>query len=397
MARSGTLQDARSVSVDVNRLVSLDGLRGTAALIVVFHHFCAAYIPSLVPGENAKPLLVADTPLAIFYNGAFSVVIFFVLSGFVIAHSAARKERELPLNLTLRYTRLALPCGASVLSAWMLLKVMPNAATELYSRMPHPWLLWTYQGAIPGVRTALWQGLVLIFFRSGFDTFNNPLWTMKIEFIGSCFLYIFYFVLRGRVRLPVLVILAAFFPIAHKLNYEGFFLGAILRELWAANRLRKVKPTSCFFAGLILGSFSAGFHQRMHLPSVPEIFRIGSRDGILYPLAAALIVYGCITAPRLGAAFSCAPARFLGRISFPLYLFHVPLLYTVFAGAMLRFWPASDLQLAILFLVFVGVAISLGYLGTVTIDEPVLKMNASIRGFLRGRSSARAMQAVATK
>ncbi len=73
------------------RLDYLDGIRGVAAFIVVIYHFVCAYVPSIATDQYTKPLLLADTPVNLFYNGPFAVIIFFTLSGFVVTNSAAGK------------------------------------------------------------------------------------------------------------------------------------------------------------------------------------------------------------------------------------------------------------------------------------------------------------------
>ena len=88
------------------RLAALDGLRGIAALVVVCFHFAAAFLPSLIPDQTDHPCWVADTPIGILFNGPFSVSIFFVLSGFVIAQAAARRRDPIYINIPLRYLRL---------------------------------------------------------------------------------------------------------------------------------------------------------------------------------------------------------------------------------------------------------------------------------------------------
>jgi hypothetical protein len=75
------------------RLPSLDGLRGVAALIVVVHHtlltvpsLSVAYFldgPAAVRGSKAWWL--SWTPLHLIWAGGEAVIVFFVLSGFVLA------------------------------------------------------------------------------------------------------------------------------------------------------------------------------------------------------------------------------------------------------------------------------------------------------------------------
>jgi peptidoglycan/LPS O-acetylase OafA/YrhL len=100
------------------RFDSLDGLRGLAALTVVVFHFFSAYVPGLLADQTDTPWWGSDTPLAILFNGDFAVCVFFVLSGFVIANSAAQGRTAFALNVVRRYFRLAAPVAASTVIGW---------------------------------------------------------------------------------------------------------------------------------------------------------------------------------------------------------------------------------------------------------------------------------------
>lgn len=81
----------------VARIGSLDGLRGVAALVVVVHHILLASWPALADGYFGRAprrwstaWWLFGTPLHIFWAGPEAVIVFFVLSGFVLALPAAR-------------------------------------------------------------------------------------------------------------------------------------------------------------------------------------------------------------------------------------------------------------------------------------------------------------------
>jgi peptidoglycan/LPS O-acetylase OafA/YrhL len=133
---------------DARRVNHLDGLRGIAALTVVVYHYLAAFVPALTPIQTANPYWLSDTPVAVLFNGPFAVVVFFVLSGFVLSKAAHRND-PLPLTVGLRYLRLTLPMLASVLVAWLLLSEFPTDASKLAAITGTPWLTSTFNGQIP--------------------------------------------------------------------------------------------------------------------------------------------------------------------------------------------------------------------------------------------------------
>jgi peptidoglycan/LPS O-acetylase OafA/YrhL len=151
-ARSAVRDFDIQKGVENQRLTSLDGLRGVAALIVVCFHFACAFLPDLIPDQTGTLSWVIDTPIGILLNGPFAVSVFFVLSGFVVSNAAAKRRSPIYVNLPLRYIRLAVPVSASVIYAWALLKAAPTATTELNRILPHMWLKFTYQGSIPSLR-----------------------------------------------------------------------------------------------------------------------------------------------------------------------------------------------------------------------------------------------------
>ncbi|WP_019915138.1 acyltransferase family protein [Paenibacillus sp. HW567] len=74
-----------------SKLLYLNGLRGVAALVVVFSHYTLSFFPALHTGNtsdvyNSFELFVSGSPLNVFYNGSFAVFIFFILSGFVLSY-----------------------------------------------------------------------------------------------------------------------------------------------------------------------------------------------------------------------------------------------------------------------------------------------------------------------
>jgi peptidoglycan/LPS O-acetylase OafA/YrhL len=380
------LNDKSPVIDKSHRLAPLDGLRGIAALIVVCFHFASAFLPSLVPDQTDHPFWVADTPIGILFNGPFAVSIFFVLSGFVVAQSAAKRRDPIYVNVALRYLRLALPATVSVIFAWCLLTLIPTATIQLNAVLPHPWLNSTYQQQIPNLVSALYHGLIGIF-RVRESRFNNVLWTMKIEAVGSIAIYVLYGLARDLARPAIAVGLgfATLFKPEYlvKPEYLGFVLGALMRDLWSAGKLRTLTPLIALSVGILFGAPGRGFSERFGLPHMHDKLTLGASDGLIPPVAAALIVYAVLKSPSLNKVLSCRIAQYLGKVSFPLYLVHVPLLYTVFAVAYVVIRPTSNTVILCLFGVFLAISLILASAGEIWIDGPILNCISRVRTKLR--------------
>ena len=364
------------------RFIALDGLRGVAAMVVVFSHFAAAFVPWLNPVSGALPLWVVDTPLGILINGTFSVSVFFVLSGYVVSRAASRGADPLYVNVVLRYLRLALPSAASTVLAWGLLTLFPRATEQVYAILPHGWLFTLYHGAIPGIGNALEDGLAGVFLH-GTSLWNGALWTMQLEAKASFAIYLVYALPKGRWRTLAGSICAIISLV--KPYYLGFTLGGwILSRQQAGKPLRApVWPTLAW--GILLGFPAFGFSERVGLPRLPGFLKPGVFNSAVPQLAAALIFLAILSSPSIQERLSGPVCRFLGRVSFPLYLVHLPLLLTVFAALYVRFH--ARWQTTILLVAFIATSLLLATLVEALVDRPILDGIAWTRR--RTRSLAR--------
>jgi peptidoglycan/LPS O-acetylase OafA/YrhL len=377
------------------RLNHLDGLRGIAAIVVIVFHYLSAFVPALTPDQNANPYWLADTPLAVLFNGPFAVVVFFVLSGFVVSKAAHRND-PLPLTIGLRYLRLTIPMLASVIIAWLLLTTFPVEASKLGAMTGTPWLTKTFNGHIPSLLAAI-KDATLDAFLHGQSRFNNAMWSMKWELIGSVAIYSVYAFIH-RSAYIVATSIAVFGLLLWKgppYYYEAFVFGVLIQEAWTHSRLKRVAPTLALIIGLILGSESAGFAQRHGLGFLPLTLRPGEEAGMFYPIAAALVVYGCLLSSPVSKFLQQTQCLFLGRISFGLYLIHVPIAYTVVMAVAVLVWPMSAITLAVGLLIFITLSVGLGWLMTVLVDAPALRLLASIRALeKKWRSPIGAVEAI---
>jgi peptidoglycan/LPS O-acetylase OafA/YrhL len=373
---------AVAMPYDARRINHLDGLRGLAAVVVVVFHYLSAFVPALTPDQTGYPYWLSDTPLAVLFNGPFAVVVFFVLSGFVVSKAAAHKSDPLPLTIVLRYLRLTIPMLVSVLIAWLLLTTFPTEAIKLESITGTPWLSSTFNGVIPSLLQAIKDATYDVY-RHGVSRFNNVMWSMKWELIGSVAIYGIYAFFHRSVYI-IATFIAVFVLLLWKgppYYFEAFVFGVLMQEAWTHSRLKQVAPTIALTIGLILGSQGTGFAHRYGLDFLPLALRPGEKAGMIYPIAAALVVYGCLISVPVSKFLQQKQCLFLGRISFGLYLIHVPIAYTVVMAVAVLLWPMSAITLWVGLLIFIALSIGLGWLMTILVDAPGLQLLSLIRKF----------------
>lgn len=183
---------------------SADGLRGFAALNVVLAHFIGAFIPTLLHynypwyfREEKIPSLLYDvisSPIITFlFNGHLPVLIFFVLSGYVLSMPIRDNKRELLKKRVLgRYFRLNIPIVFTLIVSYILLKngFYYNVETASVSGSTD-WLNIFFYTQEKSLNDLLHMSLYDTLLNSK-SYLNPPLWTIHIEFLGSLYLLTFF-------------------------------------------------------------------------------------------------------------------------------------------------------------------------------------------------------------
>jgi peptidoglycan/LPS O-acetylase OafA/YrhL len=369
-----------------SRYAALDGLRGVAALIVVFYHCASAFYPRVVPAQSLTVPAWVDWPTGIFLNGPFAVYVFFVLSGFVLTNSSLKYRPHFFRDCLLRYLRLAVPATASIVIAWLLLSAFPDSAMRLRPFIPTTWLFETHQFQIPPVGAALREGFWRIFL-DGQSHFNNVLWTMQTELLGSLGIFAFFQFIKQQ-RAVLLIAIGAALSTSHWTRpYLTFVLGALLCLIMRDGfTLGRLASAGLFAVGVVFGAQSYGFADRVGLGHLhlPPLAKPGDSNSLFYPLAAAAILASVLTSEKLQSFFSRSAFLFLGKISFPLYLVHVPLIYTVVAAAALHLMTvlAPGLKLTgILLLLLLLLSVAIACVFEYVIDQPVLRTVKRLRQY----------------
>ena len=311
------------------RLHALDGLRGVAALVVLLYHASKIMQPELGPRGGLVFTVIADSPAKLMFAGTEAVLVFFALSGLVVALPAFRPGFSWRSYLGSRLVRLYLPVWAALLLASVLVLLFPREAGVVTTGS------WLDTSSAREVSPAALLGEATLLQRS--YQIDNVLWSLRWEVLFSVLLPVFVgiaLVLR-RVMWPAVLVALALSVAGRLLGVEAlvylpvFCAGTLLASriddvrAWGARRSRAFWTA---FGTASAGLLVAGWLLRPVVdPNSP------SGEG-LWGVAGAGAVGLVITAVgSRGAAraLEARPAAWLGRVSFSLYLVHVPVLATL--------------------------------------------------------------------
>ncbi len=388
------------------RAKHLDALRGLAAAIVCCAHFLAAFYPYAVfagsDGIVNKQWWEAAfliPPLSILTAGHFAVCLFFVLSGFVLSVRMLGQPRQdkavvaaiikRPIRL-LGLTIFSVLLGALV---WSLGLLYHREAAEIAGSQA--WFLQFWQGEFSG--SELLRKLVTG--RAGAE-YNPPLWTIKIELIGSMMVFFALFVLNRLsfgVRCALLVALIA---LTYGTYYEGFFIGILLADLFnqrneQINAICRKSPNSWRLMAIAAIMFAA-FPYYAFRQSIPDdgafvttlLTAIAPHSGML---GATLMFLVVMTSARLQALLKWRWFIWLGTHSFSIYVTHFIVLGTICAWLVVAL--NSNLgygaSVALSGVVYLAVLLPLAVTATRLIDAPSINLARLVErrvfGFLPAR------------
>lgn len=349
----------------------LDGLRGVASVLVIVFHVFEAFT-----GGNRF--------IQIINHGYLAVDFFFVLSGFVVAY--AYDDRWGKLTQWDFYKRRLIRLQPMVIMGSVI-----GALLFYFSASPNLFPL------IAG--TPVWKvlltmliGATLIPLPISMDIrgwqemhpLNGPAWSLFFEYIANI-LYAVVVRRFSKLLLSIFVSLAACMMIGYlvfgskgdliggwSLNQEQLFIGftRVLYPFFAGvllsrvGKLIRVKNAFWWCSVLIIVSMS--------IPRIGDEQHVWMNE--IYDAAIVIIVFPIIVSMGAGGIFhnsrSARISKFLGDISYPLYITHYPLIYIYTAWVVDNQIPLGAKGLLVgLLLVLSSIAIAYGCLKLY--DEPV--------------------------
>ena len=349
----------------------LDGLRGVAALMVIFYHVFEAFATSPIDQR--------------FNHGYLAVDFFFILSGFVIGYAYDDRWKTMTTKDFIK-RRLIRLHPMVVLGAVLGVIAFCIQGCEKWDGT---------QVSISMVMLALLINLFLIpavpgsgpEIRGNGEMYplNGPSWSLFFEYIGNI-MYALFIRRMSTKALTALVVLAGIGLASFAIfNFSGAghlgvgwtmeeynLIGGFLRVLFSFSigllMSRVFKPIP------VKGAFWIGSLAIVVLLSMPYV---GNGEALwmngIYDSVCAILIFPMLV--YLGASgkttdkHSARICKFLGDISYPLYMVHYPLIYLYFGWVKkenLTFAEAWPEALALV----IG-SIVLAYISLKLYDEPV--------------------------
>jgi peptidoglycan/LPS O-acetylase OafA/YrhL len=321
------------------RLHALDGLRGIAATVVLFAHAFGFLGPMFQAERSRQPVedmaspywWLIHTPLHTLWEGTGAVLVFFVLSGFVLTLPVLAGRVRWVSYYPQRLVRLYLPVWAAVIFAAALLLAFPPDTSSFFQLNPHRELS----------LVALAKDLTLLLGNGGV---NPPLWSLRWEILFSLLLplYVWVAVRLRRFSWVLAIASVAVFGICAAADIESvmylsvFMLGVVLATSWesilaVADKVNGSRSATAIWWTLTTVSLFAlnGFWLVMLAHPPTWVQNASLALNVIGAGLALLIVGNWPSAKRL---FETRPVQWLGKVSFSLYLVHVPILITLFFG-----------------------------------------------------------------
>lgn len=322
--------------INNKRYIELDSLRGLASLTVFFSH---AVNMLVISGDLFKA--VNNSILHIFWDGAAAVILFFVLSGFVLTLPYVGKEERNPEYITFMIKRIfrIYPAYFFALLFSVIVKTFLYNRTGIMEFSDFVRQFWGWQNADLTIQSVV-RHLIMIGPRYEMGQIDPIIWSLVVEMkVSVIFPFIILIVKELRsAKTGILLFLGT--VLAYKLSDKAllgrlpfldenfyhyismFIMGALLAKFkdplidWV-RKMPAFVNISIFAAGII---FYTGRY------SLHELGLSYGNYNYIVSVGVGIILIYVIALPDRFRALTSHPIKLLGEISYSMYLLHFPIL-----------------------------------------------------------------------
>ena len=343
------------------RLDYIDTLRGLASIQVLLSHTLLAFFIGAVAASPSSGTLsgyLAASPIAFLSDGASAVCIFFVLSGYVLTPLFSGSRATGSALLFSRFLRLALPAIASCAFSAALFSYFGGDNIAASTIAKSGWLaegwrpssdLWFLKDAVingillgfQGTSVAEWFGFPSAWLSPMTDSYVTPLWTLSVEFYGSVLVLWF-----ARTRSWTVLVLAA---LVFSRSYMLCFLAGHVAARFQLGSKEPAAPPLATWVAIAVG-IAICVSSHFWTPQAAVTFcAVSVRFLPPCPLAnpsylmriygATVLTVAVMQSGSLRTFLGHERLRVLGKLSFPIYLTHWPIIFGIGSATVLALAP----------------------------------------------------------
>ena len=378
-----------------NKIQYLEGIRGVAAMMVVFHHFFLAFYPAYYFGGEPSISHLGTTelnywrsPLSFLTNGDFMVCVFFVLSGYVLsrAYFKSNNIETLVSSAARRFFRLYIPLAVALIIAFIVLKCGFKAINQTVVTSRSAWLFQTVpedQSFGTFLRYLLYRTMFFID-----NHYVTSTWTISIEFFGSMLVFASLALTHGikhKWFFSIVPALIGYFFFNE--YYMAFAFGILMNYLEKVNT-EKIKYRGFLVAIMLILGLIMGGYPSWQLSVDKETFYSFASHPLLvehcrtiHVVGAAFIIASAILSSTFQKIFSGKLFVFLGDVSFSSYLIHPIIVTTITLWVFLGIYNGQDnygFATFISLIVTVIVTLIMAKIMTVYVDKPATRFSKNL-------------------
>jgi peptidoglycan/LPS O-acetylase OafA/YrhL len=311
------------------RAVEIDGIRGWASFVVLLFHAFREMLKGIVP-EVDNPLLA---PL---FASDLAVSVFFVLSGDALSLSFFHTGQFGAIDrlVVRRYFRLTVPILMSCFITYLIMKAGFDYHFQAAQILGNQSWLDRFLHFSPSLYEFLKYSLTNVYVAHTAGSSYNPfLWTMSVEMIGSMLVFLACY-LWPRLKRGELVCIYLIIGLTMLGSFFSLFFAGVLFSTWRqrgvferllSNRIHQytalLAVALCLSIYVIAGSLEST-HEVLHR--------------LMIPILSMALVFCAYSQRRLKTFFSNGLSRFLGIISFPVYLLQFQVLISLMSWLVVR-------------------------------------------------------------
>lgn len=381
------------------RIPWIDGLKGMACLIVFFHHFFITFYSAMYYGTDAPSILksgidvvIGSRPIGVFLNGNFAVCMFIFISSFLAAYKGMLANERNVLEFSLkRYLRLMPAVAVIGIVYYIIVKVLQltnNNPTNLTTSLT-PFGLAKH---------------IFIFQWIRYDSeIMGQFWCIYILFLGSIFAYVISEMSNENRWYMPFVYLILCIPAAYaNAYYMPIMLGLAVSDIYVFNRFNQYReflqkhrkktsdvnrcnPAARYIIGtalILLGLYCGGYPSEC--PPVDGFYKLFSSihmASALFHIAGSLFVFiGVMIMPKT-RFLSSRFCRFLGKISFGIYVVHgavINLISYVLTAKFESILGNYNYGVIVSFVITIVVVFAFAFLFNLIFERPMEKLISKI-------------------